>query len=56
MPESAKFSPAGIWRRKLNQSELMSPDHAVTEFLCDPAKAERDRMKTRFWSDALRCP
>ena len=34
----------------------MSPDHAVTALRWLPAKAERDRMNTRFWSVAARCP
>ena len=32
MPLMEKFRPAGIWRRKLKKSELMSPDQAVTAY------------------------
>ena len=54
MPDREKFKPAGICRRNVNQSELMSPDQAATPFRCDPANADRERMKTRFWSEAAR--
>ena len=56
MPESEKFSPAGIWRLKVSKSEVTSPDQAVDAVALNPAKAERERMKTRFRSDASRCP
>src|SRR6185312_3185851 len=56
MPDKAKFKPAGTCRRKLKKSELISPDHAVTAFRCDPENAERDKINTRFWSDTERCP
>src|ERR1700736_6781821 len=56
MPESAKFSPAGICRAKLSQLDSTSPDHAVIALRCAPANAERERMKTRFLSEAARWP
>src|SRR5579871_4282792 len=56
IPEIEKFKPAGIWRAKVVQSLSTSPDHAVTPNRCVPAYAERDRMKTRFLSEAFCCP
>src|SRR3974390_3478787 len=55
-PESKKFKPAGICRRSAYHSQSTSPDHAVTEFRCEPANAERDRMYTRLSSVVERCP
>src|SRR6185437_10601182 len=56
MPEIEKFKPAGICRANVTQSLRTSPDQAVTPSRCVPAYAERDRMKTRFLSDAFCCP
>src|SRR6201999_2393907 len=56
IPDNEKFNPAGICRAKLSQFDSTSPDHAVIEFRCAPANADRDNMNTRFWSEAERCP
>src|ERR1700683_5536578 len=56
IPGISKWSPAGIGHERLSQFDSTSPDHAVTELRWIPANAERERMNTRFLSEAARCP